>query len=483
VSDSIVATDTIRERYEAVPYRHGAVPDSHPARVGAIARLFGIPAAPPDRCRVLELGCGEGMNLLPLAERYPTSEFVGVDFSVRQIATAEAARAACGIRNARLICSDLRTWKPEGASFDYVIAHGVYSWVPAEVRERLLALCKEVLSPSGVAYVSYNVLPGWGLPGGLRKMLLSEIGGDAAPEAQSSSARRVLDAFSECMKDQLGSYAANLRDTLADMRAKPPGLLFHDELAVVNEPCTFTDFIRDTEGHGLHYVAEAHYATMQFDHLPATMRAALAALGSDFVRRQQYMDVLFQRWLRNSLLCRTPIADRTVRAGVLADCALGLRMTVDAGGIDLTAGHVMRFEGVHGLVIEAREPVEKAVLTVIANSFPDRLPFPALCAMANQSLAEGGLRCIRHFVALHEFLHRLFALDALDVMLCGDGEWLKRGAKPGLSGLMRYQVEHDLPLTNRWHEPVTLTPEGKRALVDPVSRPDDVTLSRAGLLV
>ena len=67
-----MSADAIRERYDAVPYRHGAVPDSHPARIGAIARLLGIQAAPPDRCRVLELGCGEGMNLLPLAERFPS---------------------------------------------------------------------------------------------------------------------------------------------------------------------------------------------------------------------------------------------------------------------------------------------------------------------------------------------------------------------------------------------------------------------------
>ena len=476
--------DAIRERYDAVPYRHGAVSDSHPARIGAIARLLGIQAAPPDRCRVLELGCGEGMNLLPLAERFPKSEFVGVDFSAKQIAVAEAARAACGIGNARFVCADLRSWKSEGGPFDYIIAHGVYSWVPAEVRERLLALCNEVVAPNGVAYVSYNTLPGWGLPGGVRKFLLSEIGAHAAPDAQMSRATQVLGALSESMKDQPGSYAANLRDTLADILAKPPGLLFHDELAAVNEPCTFTEFTSHATRHGLHYVAEAHYATMQSAHLPATMQSALAPLQLDFTRTQQFMDVLFQRWLRNSLLSRAPVApERTVRASVLADCALGLRMTVDAGSINLTPGHAMRFTGVHGIVIEAREPVEKAVLTVLASSFPERLPFPTVCAMVNQSLAEAGLPCIENFVALQDFLHRLFALDALDVMLCGDGEWLNIGAKPGLSALMRYQAEHDLPLTSRWHEPVALTSEGRRTLIDPAVRPEDTALMRAGLLV
>lgn len=476
-------TDTIRERYDAVPYRHGAISDSHPARIGAIARLLGINAAPPDRCRVLELGCGEGMNLLPLAERFPKSEFVGVDFSAKQIATAEAARAACGIGNARFVCADLRSWKPEGA-FDYIIAHGVYSWVPPEVRDRLLAVCTEALSPNGVAYVSYNTLPGWGLPGGVRKFLLAETAAHAAPDAQISRATQVLDALSECMKDQPGSYAANLRDTLDDMRAKPPGLLFHDELAVVNEPCTFTEFTAHAARHGLHYVAEAHYATMQFENVPATMRASLAPLQLDFARAQQFMDVVFQRWLRNSLLSRRPVAPaRAIRPGVLADCALGLRMTVDAASINLTPGHPMQFTGIHGLVLEARAPVEKAMLTVLASAFPERLPFPSACAKMNQSLAEWGLPPAQDFSALHEFLHRLLALDALDVILFGDGGWLKTGPQPGLSALMRHQAAHDLPLTNRWHEPVALTEEGKRALIDPSARPDAESLMRAGLLV
>ncbi len=479
-----MTTDTIRERYDAVPYRHGAVSDSHPARIGAIARLFGISAAPPDHCRVLELGCGEGMNLLPLAERFPQSEFVGVDFSGKQIAVAEAARAACGIGNARFVCADLRTWKPEGATFDYLIAHGMYSWVPREVRDRLLALCAAALSPNGVAYVSYNTLPGWALPGAVRKILLSEIAGIASPDAQIARAAQVLASLAECMADQPGSYAANLRDTLADMRAKAPGLLFHDELAEVNEPCTFTEFTAHAADHALHYVGEAHYATMQSAHLPAAMQSALAPLHADFMRTQQFMDVLFQRWLRNSLLSRAPVsAERAVRAGVMADGALGLRMKVDAGAIDFTAGTPMQFTGVHGLVLEAREPVEKAVLTVLATAFPERLTFPSLCSMANQSLTEWGLPCIADFSALHEFLHRLFALDALDVMLCGDGEWLRKSSQPGLSALMRFQVQHDLPLTNRWHEPIALTPDGKRALIDPAARSDAAALAAAGLLI
>jgi len=114
-------TDLLSARYDAIPYRHGAIPLSHPARIGAIAHLLGLNAAAPDRCRVLEIGCAEGMNLLPLAERLPHAQFTGVDVSAKQIATAEAARSACAIGNARLVCADLREFEPEPGAFDYVI--------------------------------------------------------------------------------------------------------------------------------------------------------------------------------------------------------------------------------------------------------------------------------------------------------------------------------------------------------------------------
>src|SRR6266511_922038 len=110
--------DNLRESYDLVPYRHGAIPVSHPARIGAIGRIHALNCAPPDHCRVLELGCAEGMDLSPV-----------------QIATGESARVACSLGNARLVCADLREFQPEPESYDYIIAHGVYSWVSDEVKE------------------------------------------------------------------------------------------------------------------------------------------------------------------------------------------------------------------------------------------------------------------------------------------------------------------------------------------------------------
>jgi SAM-dependent methyltransferase len=475
-------TDPLRARYDAIPYRHGAVPLSHPARIGAIARLLAWPAAPPDRCRVLELGCGEGMNLLPLAERLPQSEFVGMDLSAAQIAVAEQARVACRLTNARFLCADLRDFEPSG-KFDYIIAHGVYSWVPDDVKDRLLAICARALAPGGVAYVSFSTLPGWGMLGGLRAFLLAETAREATPAGQLEQTRRVLETLATCLAEQPCSYAGMVREAVDDMLRKPPELLFHDDLAAVNDPCTFLDFTAHTARHGLNYLGEAHYASMPFEHVPALMRNALAELNLDFLSTQQFMDVLFQRWLRSSLLVRGDPATRSADPNAIRECALGLRWPIPDGKVDLAPGAPLRLSGPNSIARDFHRPLEKAFLAGLAEAAPTRVPFSDALERAHQLLQRVALPAPDDDAALRAELLRLFSIDAIDLVLIGEGQWLRTGNPPAPSELMRYQARGGFALTNRWHEQIDLTPEGRRALADPSHMVNESALHQAGLLV
>ena len=475
-------TDLLSARYDAIPYRHGAIPLSHPARIGAIAHLLGLNAAAPDRCRVLEIGCAEGMNLLPLAERLPHAQFTGVDVSAKQIATAEAARSACAIGNARLVCADLREFEPEPGAFDYVIAHGVYSWVPDEVKERLLAVCARALAPAGVAYVSYNVLPGWGLLDGMRKFLLAETARESDPQAQLDHARCVLGILAKCTAGQPGAYSALLHDAVADMTRKSPALLFHDELGLVNDPCTFLDFTAHATRHHLHFLSEAHYASMPFEHVPAPVRDALGELDLDFLRAQQFMDVLYQRWIRSSLLTRAEPA-RTPQPTIVRDCAIGLRLRPADGKVNLQPGIAMRMLGPNSITLDFDQSEIKAFLAALAQAGTVRVPFPAIVENANRFLRQVALPEIADDTALCAEVCRLFTVDAVDLLLTGEGTLLHTSESAGPSPLMRYQARENFPLTNRWHEFLDLTPEGRTALADPAQMPGEAALQQAGLLV
>lgn len=475
--------DDLRKRYDLIPYRHGAIPVTHPSRVAAIGWIYGLNCASPESCRVLELGCAEGMNLLPLAERFPQSEFVGVDFSPTQIATGEAARAGCNLVNARLIEADLREFDSEPESFDYIIAHGVYSWVSDEVKDRVFAICSRALRPNGLAYVSYNTLPGWSMLDGLRRVLLAEVASESDLQGQINRARKVIAGLNESITGQPGPHAELLRQAFADMLNKPPELLFHDELASINDPRTFTEFTNHAAAHKLQYFAEAHYATMPFDHVPEAMRVPLQNLTSDFMQRQQFMDVVFQRWLRTSLLCHANIpVRREPDPQAVRECALGLRLRPVDTRINLGPGTAMRLVDSNQQPMDFHQPAEKALLAVLSQAFPARIPFAHSISAANRLLAQVKLPLIEDDLAACAFLFRLFTLDALDLVLAGDADWLRTASPPSPSPLMQYQARQGLPIINRWHEPVAVTEGGQQWLIKGSLEPNEGAF-RAGLLV
>ena len=473
-------TDPLRARYDAIPYRHGAVPESHPARTGAIARLLGVAAAPPDGSRVQEIGCGVGMNLLPLAERFPLSQFIGVDFSATQIATAEAARAGAGLANARLVCADLREFEPEPAAFDYVIAHGVYSWVADEVKDRLLAVVGRALAPAGIGYVSYSTLPGGGFARDVGLALRSCLG----PEPDGKRLTEMIFALSDAFAKQPGPYAQVIREMLDSMLARPPTLVFHDELGLVNDPVAFLDFVAHASHHGLRFLAEAQFSSMPWERLPEDVRALLAGFVDDPLRAQQVLDFLGSRRLRNSLLVRADAPPaREPDAGIVRDCALMLHMFPADGRIDLAPGAALRLAGRHGFVMDVVKPAQKAFFAALCEAAPARVAFGSLLRRAGGLLAASGIAETPDPALLAAGMLKLFTADQLDLALAGTGDWLREPPHPAPSPLMRHQARHGLPVVNRWHENVELSAEQRRWLAGEPVLVDEAAMVRTGLAV
>src|SRR6185295_8664840 len=109
--------------YDTMPYPTGTYPQTHPDRLATIATLFGMTPAAPDRCRVLELGCGDGGNLIPMAFALPESRFLGIDLSTTAVASGRELIAKTGLTNIALEARNLLTFEPEAGGYDYVIAH------------------------------------------------------------------------------------------------------------------------------------------------------------------------------------------------------------------------------------------------------------------------------------------------------------------------------------------------------------------------
>jgi SAM-dependent methyltransferase len=300
--------------YEAVPYPGHAFAQTHPDRLATLAALFGLDAAAPADCRLLEIGCGDGGNLLPMAQALPRSTFVGIDTSPSAIAHARRIADEVALDNVEFHEVGIEQFQAPAASFDYAIAHGVFSWIPEHVRDRLLALVAHVLDEQGVGYVSYNAMPGARVPQTLRELLRLKLEGVTDPAERMARARRLLAMLAgpDGNATVLGAEAAMLRD-------RPDALLFHDALADINVPFFFHEFAALAAGHGLQYLAEANFLEMQGDVLPQDLQLELSA-EEDVVRQEQLLDYVKVRRFRQTLLCRAEVElDRVLRVERIAD--------------------------------------------------------------------------------------------------------------------------------------------------------------------
>jgi hypothetical protein len=352
--------------YDAVPYPGRAFPQTHPDRLATMATLYGLRPVAPAACSVVELGCGDGGNLLPMALTLPGSTFLGVDSSAYAIERARSIAAELGLDNVRFMQLGFDDFDPPRGSADYVIAHGVYSWVPAAVRDRLLAVASQALSERGVAYVSYNVLPGHHVRQTLRDMLALELEGIDEPGARMAAARELLASAATIwpsgpgLETTLGSQARMLV-------AQDDALFFHDTLAPINLAPYFRDFAKHAAEHGLRFLAEAEITEMQVGALPQDLQERLLAT-SDVVRREQLLDFLKQRMFRQTLLCRaggaTPHREpRPEHAAALA-AAGTIEHETDAGSGRVT------FTGSAGATLTTDHPLLVRALEIVAARWP-----------------------------------------------------------------------------------------------------------------
>lgn len=197
-------THEIARAYDQVPYTSRPFPQSQPRHLAALGQLFGL--APPDvsTAHVLELGCASGGNLIPLAVSNPHAQFIGIDLSPLQIAQGQKRIERLGLKNIRLITMSISDVTRGLGTFDYIICHGVYSWVPAAVRDAILRVSHDNLSDHGIAYISYNVFPGWRLRGVLRDAMLFHGETSDRPAERLSLGRDFLTQLGSITNSEIG---------------------------------------------------------------------------------------------------------------------------------------------------------------------------------------------------------------------------------------------------------------------------------------
>jgi cyclopropane fatty-acyl-phospholipid synthase-like methyltransferase len=296
------ASKAIAEEYDELAYRSRPIEWSAPERLALCALLHGGPRAKLRDYRVLELGCGDGANLIPLAFYRPDARFVGVDASLRATTLAESRRRELGLSNLALVHASFSQAAAQlTGPFDYILAHGVFSWVSASERDALLQLCQRLLAPSGLLYFNYNTKPGWNIRGMMRDFLLARTAQRGSLAERTALAQQIAAEAGAALTGIEHPYARLLLQEWRFVAEAHPSYVAHEYLAPENHAYWRSEALALCASHGLHYIADADF-NYPSSRIPDNVQQALEATGWSEVPAVDTLDLFCYRQLHSPIL-------------------------------------------------------------------------------------------------------------------------------------------------------------------------------------
>lgn len=300
--------------YSELGYKSMPFPYTTPATLEAYAALVGVSAPNPKTARVLELGATYGGNIISQALFNPDTTFIGIELSQEQVEKGNEVIANAGLTNVSLIQSDIASIGSEIGTFDYIIAHGVYSWVDDGVKDALLRLIDEHLAEDGIAYVSYNTYPGWHTMEEVRQLMMFS-NRDKAP---FNHKEKVLHGKtvgsivgSQILKyDNLKERNSKFLGALRSVMQKDEYYVGHDHLEPNNDPVYFYQFNDHLAAHNLAYLCDADLTLSMVRSFDADIADTLDKLApNDHVAQEQYLDFMLDTTFRKSIICKAKHAE------------------------------------------------------------------------------------------------------------------------------------------------------------------------------
>ena len=329
--------------YDEVSYPGLILPNTNPDRMAAIARLYGMTPASPEKCRVLELGCGNGVNLNWMAYNLSGSEFIGVDLAKNHIIEAESSAKEIGLENVKFFQEDvLQINKGSFGTFDYIVAHGLFSWVPEFVREKVLEIYDELLNPNGVGFISYNVYPGCYRRQMVNDMMRFYTERFENPQEKIQQGTSFIGFMTENVKSP--AYHEILKYEYESFSRRPASNIFHDDLAEMNQPFYFTEFLSQAAHFNLKFLSESDYLFSERSFLSGEVAQTIDNISRNPIEREQYADFFECRRFRQTLLCKKDVSlHKKVMIDDLGDFYVSSAMVSETPEIDLNPNSAKKF--------------------------------------------------------------------------------------------------------------------------------------------
>jgi SAM-dependent methyltransferase len=436
--------------YDRLPYPSIPLAYTQPGALAAMAVLFGAEPRDAASAAVLELGCASGGNIIPLAARFPKARFTGVDLSARHVAEANARIAALGLSNITVQQGDIAALRFGQAAFDFIVCHGVFSWVPRAVQDAILRICGESLAQGGIAAVSYNVLPGWHMRRVVRDILMFHADPKLPPAERVARARTALSTIAGTAAGN-SPYATLLRSEADRLAKAPSSYILGEFLSDQNAPCYFTEFATRAKAAGLGYLCDGEVATSLPEYFANPIAKRVREMsGTNALAVQRYTDFFTGRPFRRSVLMRAADIPKAAVAAVDPARARHLHFAAD---LRLRAEPSKAGERVYldqrGRPIRPKGPVSTAIVERLSAAYPGTCSADELLAGLPQTSEAKALQVLTLLLISEQ------ATASTVPLKVGRPD----AARPQAWALARLEAAAGQPLvTGQHHAPVRLTP-------------------------
>jgi methyltransferase-like protein/SAM-dependent methyltransferase len=460
--------ENIEKSYDEVPYGSHPIAASHPDKLFNVAKLYGLSPIPPENARILEIGCAGGGNILPVASQFPEAKCVGIDLSPVQCENARIATQYADIKNLEIIQGSVADIGPEHGKFDYIICHGVFSWVPDFVREAILRVASQNLSENGVAFISYNTYPGWHLRGMIRTMIGHHVADFPDNRTKILQAKALIDFLAVACKNDNTAHAKCIRDEAAIMNIVPDEYIFHEFLEEFNQPFFFKDFVAHAGRYGLQFLGESNLGPTWLGNYTTEVNQKLSRI-EDAVLRGHYLDCVSGRTFRETLLVHSQTKiDRNVSQDRLASIRFaGHFVSVNPTATETKSPTQLpfkHFESVHKRRFSTAEPACLLAIEAFNQVYPASLGIEEL-RKAIEKLNEANSNKIAiDITALTSELFKWSMLNLLQFQFHDDRMHTKETQYPKVTAWTRSQAQASDTVTNLQHR-LSRLDELQRALV------------------
>ena len=451
--------DSVQKAYDDNPYQSYPYAQSSPEKLATLGTLFGMIPPAIETASVLELGCAEGGNIIPHAVHYPKGKYVGVDLSKVQIDAGKKHIKELGLKNVELKHCSITDIDDSFGKFDYIICHGVLSWVPDFVQDKIVEIAKKNLNKNGVAYISYNTLPGWNMVRTVRDMMMYHAKNVAESDKVTQS-RALLEFVKDSLEGAETPYAKILKQEAELLAKQGDHYIRHEHLEDNNKQFYFNEFMKMANNQGLQYLSDCSLASMYLGNMKQSVAEKLQGI-NDIVRTEQYMDFITNRRFRSTLLCHAEVKlNRALDNDSAKKFAISLDITAEKllKDVVIESNDPMKFyfKGDKDQYITTNSPALKAAFYVLIENKGYPVGFNDLINKADKLIKGDAKAAIE--AELLKNVRNLVIKGYMNIHLQSRDKEKVKLDKPHVNKLVQYQAEKtdNNWVTSQTHAPISI---------------------------